>query len=96
MATRSYCAKVFFGIIYTVRFFVSELATFDMPDEEPAASAPPHTTGGGGAAGDGGGVPPPLQDVPAQQVGQHPPLCAQPPPQPVGPPVIQQLGPQSR
>ena len=85
-----------FGIIYTVRFFVSELATFDMPDEEPAASAPPHTTGGGGAAGDGGGVPPPLQDVPAQQVGQHPPLGAQPPPHPVGPPVIQQLGPQSR
>ena len=94
MATRSYCAKVFFGIIYTVRFFVSELATFDMPDEEPAASAPPHTTGGGGDAGDGGGVPPPPQDVPVQQVGQHP-LCAQPPPQPVGPPVIQQLGPQN-
>ena len=66
-----------------------------MPDDEPADTTPPHnvTTGGGGA-GDGGGVPPPQQDVPAQQVGQNPPLGAQPPPQPVAPPVIQQLGPQ--
>ncbi len=78
-----------------MRIFVSELATFDMPDEEPATSAPPHTTGGGGDAGVASEVPPPLRDVSAQQVGQHPPLGAQPPPQPVGPPVIQQLGPQN-